>query len=67
MDCLEDLPALCKALGAQYSELVICLHNTTQRTSSTSGLKEVYTSLPELSWFVGDSFVASSHRTVLSK
>lgn len=60
MDCMEDLPTLRKALRAQCSEVMKCLHSTTQLTSFSTGLKEVYRSLLELSWFVGDSFVASS-------
>lgn len=60
MDCMEDLPTLRKALRAQCSEVMKCLHSTTQLTSFSTGLKEVYRSLLELSWFVGDSFIASS-------
>lgn len=60
MDCMEDLPTLCKALRAQCSEHMKCLHSTTQLISFSMGLKEVYKSLPELNWFVGSSFVASS-------
>lgn len=48
MDCKEALSTLCKALCAQHSELLKCLHITTQLTSFSTGLKEVHKSVPEL-------------------